>query len=66
MNEIHDTYYSSLTDPVALAKELEKYMGHIQECLSETGLSDECVKDLKDQLNAAKVVRENIRRVFDE
>ncbi len=66
MNEIHDQYYSVLTDAPALAKELEKYMSHLADCLREDGLTDECVNDLQEQYNAAVVVRENIRRVFDE
>lgn len=63
---VHDSYYAVLTDAPALAKELEKYMAHIKECLKEDGITDECMKDLQEQYDAAYVVRENVRRVFDE
>lgn len=63
---IHDEYYGVLTDAPALAKELEKYMTHIKQCMEEDGITDECMHDLQEQYNAAVVVRENIRRVFDE
>lgn len=66
MSEIHDQYYAVLTDAPALVEELEKYMTHITQCLEEQGITDECKKDLQEQYNAAVVVRENIRRVFDE
>lgn len=63
---MNDQYYGVLTDAPALVKELEKYMTHISECLREEGLTDECADDLQEQYNAAVVVRENIRRIFDE
>lgn len=65
MSELHDVYYGVLTDAPALAKELDKYMKHIEECLEEDCLP-EVRLDLKAQFFAAKTVRENIRRVFDE
>lgn len=61
----HDQYYGVLTDAPALAEELEKYMAHIKQCLEED-CTEECRLDLISQLNAAVVVRENVRRVFDE
>lgn len=66
MNEVHDTYYAVLTDAPALAKELDKYIKHIEQCMEEDGLTFEAMADLDSQLTAAKVVRENVRRVFDE
>lgn len=66
MNEIHDTCYAVLTDAPALVKELEKYMKHIEQCMEEDGLTFDAMADLDSQLEAAKIVRENIRRVFDE
>lgn len=66
MEMIHDEYYGVVTDAPALAKELEKYMSHLSDCIREDGIADECRHDLQEQYNAAVVVRENIRRVFDE
>ena len=62
----HDQYYAVLTDAPALAKELDKYIQHIEQCMEEDGLTFSAMTDLCIQLDDAKKVRENIRRVFEE
>jgi len=61
----HDQYYAVLTDAPALAKELDKYIQHIEQCMEEDcdfgTMADLCL-----QLEDAKKVREHIRRIFDE
>lgn len=63
---MHDGYYGVLTDPVALATELEKYIKHTMDCMNEDGILPEVKQDLEMQIYYATKVRENIRRIFDE
>ena len=68
MSEIHDTYYKHQTDAAALAKELDRYILHISECLMTDGenVGEDIILDVQAQLYAAKVVRANVKRVFEE
>lgn len=61
----HDRYYGVLTDAPALARELDKYIQHLTDCLEED-CTTESRLDMLSQLYAANAVRENVRRVFDE
>lgn len=61
----HDTYFVHQPDCVTLAKELDNYIAWIEECLQEDCTRDSRL-DMEAQRDAAKVVRANIRRVYDE
>ncbi len=61
----HDEYYNVMPNSEVLAKELDKYIRHIEDCLEEDCLP-EIRLDMQSQLYAAKAVRENVRRVYDE
>ena len=61
---IHDEYYGRMPDPEELAKQLDVYIEWIEICLEE-----DCERntelDMQAQRDAAKVVRANIKRVYE-
>lgn len=62
---MHDSYYD-LPDSELLAKELDKYIHHIEQCLEEDGIRSDILLDMQAQLYSAQAVRANIKRVYED
>lgn len=58
---MHDNYYDSMPDCVELAKQLDLYIAHIQDCLAES--EDDNIPNL---LKRALAVREDVRNIYEE
>lgn len=61
---MHDEYFKGMPDPVVLAEQLDMYIEWIEICLEED-CTREIELDMQAQRDAAKVVRSNIKRVYE-
>ena len=63
---IHDQYYSQLPDCVELAKQLDLYIAHIEDCLTESGIREDCKLEMEASLYTVKAVRADVKRIYEE
>ena len=62
---MHDTYYSTMPDVEVLARELDNYIQHIEDCLKEDGIRRDMELKMQASLYAAKAVRVDIERIYE-
>lgn len=63
---LHDAYYSTLPDTEVLANELDKYIRHIEDCLTEDGIRRDVELEMQACLYTAKAVRADIKRIYED